>query len=122
MYTVNIAMHDDYYRIIIILGILGVTQAGGGNPMMPPLYSIHQKECNKRVAVALISTAYHAPRLSLCARRTFTLSLKVCRLVKCHNAWIAVLFQELRHFSCENTAHLAKSAAIRFPHKSRGKP
>ena len=30
MYTVNIAMHDDYYRIIIILGILGVTQVGGG--------------------------------------------------------------------------------------------
>ena len=37
-----------------------------------------QKECKKRVAAALISTAYRAPRLSLCVRRTFTLSLKMC--------------------------------------------
>ena len=56
------------------------------------IYDIRQEECNKRAAAALISTAYRAPRLSLCVCRTFTLSLKVRRLVKCHNPWIAVLF------------------------------
>ena len=40
------------------------------------------KECNKRAAAALISTAYRAPCLSLCVYRTFTPSLKVRRLVK----------------------------------------
>ena len=45
---------------------------------------------------ALISTAYRAPHLSLCVRRTLTLFLTVRRLVKRHNPRIAELFAELR--------------------------
>ena len=53
---------------------------------------IRQKECNKRAVAALISVAYRAPRLSLCVRRTLTLSLKVRHLEKCRNPWFAALF------------------------------
>ena len=52
------------------------------------------KECNKRGAAVLISTAYCAPCLSLRVHRTLTLFLKVRRLVK--------------HFSRENVARFAK--------------
>ena len=64
--------------------------------------------CDKRAVAALISAAYRAPRLSLCVRRNLTLSLKVHRLVKRRNPWIAALFQGLRCFSCENAAHFAE--------------
>ena len=93
-------------------------------------YGIRQKDCNKLTAAALISTAYRAPCLSLCVCRTFTLSLKVHRLVKCRNPRIVALFQgsgaspvktESRCVG-KNHAAFGKSAAIRFPHKSRGKP
>ena len=53
-------------------------------------YSMRQKECNKPAAAALISAVYRAPHLSLCVCRTLT------------------LFQGLRHFSHENTAHFAE--------------
>ena len=49
--------------------------------------------------VALINAVYRAPCLSLCERRTFTLSLKVRRLVKRRNPWIVALIQGLRYFS-----------------------
>ena len=64
-------------------------------------YSIRQKEYNKHVVAALISAAYRVSCLSLCVRRTLTLSLKVHRLVK-HQGLrrfsreIAVRFTELR--------------------------
>ena len=56
------------------------------------IYSIRKKECNKCAAVALISAAFRAPHLSLFVCHTFTLSLKVRRLVKRHNPRIAGLF------------------------------
>ena len=70
---------------------------------------MRQKECNKRTAAALISAAYREPCLSLCVRRTLTLFLKVCRLVKHHNSRIAALFHTLWHFSRENEAHFTES-------------
>ena len=81
-------------------------------------YGTRHKECNKCPTVALISTVYHAPRLSLCVRRTLTLFLKVRCLVKCRNPWIVALFSELRHVWQKVLQHYIP----RLPHKSRGKP
>ena len=79
------------------------------------IYGIRQKECTKCAVAALISAVYRAPRLSLCVCRTSMLSLKVHSLVKRCDPWI----METRHV-LPNCGVLAKSAAIRFPHKSRG--
>ena len=73
---------------------------------------MRQKEYNKHAATALISAVYRAPRLSLCVCRTFTLSLKVQRLVKSHNPWIAALFQGLRYFPRENALRFTESQCI----------
>ena len=86
-------------------------------------YGIRQKECNKRAVAALISTAYRAPRLSLCVRRTFTQSLKVRRLEKRRNPNLDCgAFPVKTRCVSPNRGALAKSAAIRFPHKFKGKP
>ena len=63
------------------------------------MYGIRQKECNKRVAAALISAAYRVPSLSLCVHCTLTLFLKVRRLIKRCNPW---------HFSRENVARFTE--------------
>ena len=62
------------------------------------IQGIRQKECNKCAAATLISAAYRAPHLSLCVPCTTLIPLcalqflKVCRLVKCRNPRIAMLF------------------------------
>ena len=78
---------------------------------------VRQKECNKHAVVALISVAYRAPHLSLCVRRTLTLSLKVRRLVKLRNPRIAALFQGLWRFSRENVVRFTE---LRRVGKNRG--
>ena len=71
---------------------------------------------NKLTMAALISTTYHAPCLSLCVVHTFTLSLKARQLVKRLRRVLPN-----RGVLAKITARLAKSTAVRFPHKSRGK-
>ena len=80
------------------------------------VYGIRQKECNKLTVAVLISTTYHAPCLSLCVVHTFTLSLKARQLVKRLRRVLPN-----RGVLAKITARLAKSTAICFPHKSRGK-
>ena len=81
-------------------------------------YGIRQKECNKHATAALISAAYRVPRLSLCVRRTLTLSLKVRRLVKHCNP---CAIEGLRRFSCENVACFAELQHVGKNHGAFGK-
>ena len=138
----SFSMGKEMFRFVLLPCLdLGLTV-----PMYIRTYGIRQKECNMCAAAALISTAYFVPCLSLCVCRTLTLSLKVRCFVKRRNPWIAAHFTNinLSHIfelieqvrNCKITkintrkihyftfhriaAHLPKSAAIRFLHKSRG--
>ena len=94
---------------------------GGGSSGANWWYMTVYAKKNATNMAALISMAYCAPCLSLCVHCTFTLSLKVRRLVKCRNPWIAALFPNCGTLA-KIAVHLAKIAAIHFLHKSKGKP
>ena len=98
-----------------------LSQASVGWSEPENTYGTCQKEYNKRAAVALISAAYRVPCLSLRVRRTLSLFLKVCRLVKCRNPRIAVLFPWNRGTfgkKCRNTIFCACHTNPEANHKS----
>ena len=66
-------------------------------PLCAPCLSLCVHRAHPSVCAVLIHLC--VPCLSLCVCRTLTLSLKVCRLEKCRNPWIAALFQGSRYFS-----------------------